>query len=169
MKKIFLSILCLFSLSCFSKDVLEGKFFRDCNSLGNYSLEYGIGYYKDGEEFEAGVVRKKHKRKCAGQELFAIGRIWSYEVKGNELISILSKSRVVLFTNDFIEEFNRNKFCGKDNWVVDEPVDCLGLDFYGLEEREGYRTIHQFKLTPNLFETIASDGDIRKLKPLKGE
>ena len=59
--------------------------------------------------------------------------------------------------------FNTNKFCGIQNWKLNQPVDCTGHEVYGLEERTGYTTMHQFKTDDIGIELKDDEGEVQKL------
>jgi hypothetical protein len=163
MNLFILLLLVFISLDSFSKDQLEGRYFAECTTEENFSLEHGLIFFDTGVEMETGIVRESKKGPCKGPALYALGRIWKYEVHGNELVTTLTKSRVLVLSKRVVSYFNQNKFCEKDNWVPDEVVECTGKDIFGLEEREGYRTVHQFKVTPDYLETTSKDGEVIKL------
>jgi hypothetical protein len=163
--KLFIFFLLVFiSLDSFSKDPLEGRFFEGCVTEENFSLDYGLIYFDTGVEMETSIFRVSKKGPCKGPPIFALGRIWKYEVHGNELVTTLTKSRVLLLSKRYVSYFNENKFCEKDNWIVNEVVECTGKDIFGLEEREGYRTVHQFKVTPDYLEATNTDGEVKRFK-----
>ncbi len=164
MKLFIFLILVFISLDTFSKDPLEGRFFERCVSDENFSLDYGLIYFDTGVEMETSIFRVSKKGPCKGKPIFALGRIWKYEVHGNDLVTTLTKSRVLLLSKRYVSFFNQNKFCEKDNWIVNEVVECTGKDILGLEEREGYRTVHQFKVTTDYLEAVNTDGEVKRFK-----
>jgi len=164
MLKIFTVSLLFISCSVFAKDPLAGRAFKICEMASRgIEREYVLEYRSAGEELEAEIYRKKSSRPCSGEVLFAIGRISHYEVSGNELITVLSEVRTILVDSKLIDLFNKRKFCGVSHWRVKRLVPCEGLDIFGEEEMEGYRTIHEFSAGANYLMIKGEDGESLKL------
>jgi hypothetical protein len=124
-----------------------GKRFSSCEKYPKgIEQEYVLEYMSGNEEFEAEVYRGKDKFSCKGMPLFAIGRVWKYEIKGNEVITTLDRVNMILLEDRLLSLFNRRAICGITHWKVDQIVSCDGKTALELEERPGYRTIHKFKL-----------------------
>jgi hypothetical protein len=101
---------------------------------------------KNNEEFEAEIYLARSKPACTGKMLFSIGRIASYEINGNELISTTKEVNVLLSEPALIPYFNRMKFCDLENWVIDKVVSCQGRNIFGTEPLVGHRSITEFQL-----------------------
>ena len=167
MKKcLLLFLILIYSSITHAKDPLAGKLFTTCDG-GKISSQYWVGFYKGGEEFEAILFFDSPQEDCEGQEIFAIGRIWDYRATDKEFESKLLASKVVLLSKKHVKMFNENKYCEKSDWKVDEPVLCTGMDIFGLEEREGYRNSHRYKLNAKGIEVMSGEGEVIHLNLTK--
>ncbi len=164
MKCLFIGFLVFSATSLFALDPLLGKRFNICDKESKYyDLDYSVEFMIDKEEFEAEVFRNKDTNSCEGKSQFAIGRIWTYEINDNELITTLEKVTVVVTHKDFVGIFNKNKICGISNWKIDEFINCEGKNVLDLEGLPGHRTIHQFKIQGNELHLTEENGDRFKL------
>jgi hypothetical protein len=164
MKFLLISFLVFLSVPVFAKDPLVGKRFNQCDTDSKYyDWDYSVEYMSDKEEFEAEVFRDKSSKDCKGKAQFAIGRIWKYEINGNELVTTLQEVRVMLTHKDFIDIFNEKQICGISNWKLDEFVNCEGKNVLYTEELPGYRTILKFKLKRKELHLTEDKGDEFKL------
>lgn len=152
----------------FAKDPLQGKAFSSCEKISHKSeLEYVVEYMSGNEEFEAEVYHLKSSKPCKGDVLFAIGRIWKYELNQNELITTLDKVNVIILENELIPIFNSKAVCGVSKWELDKIVSCEGKQVIDLEEIPGYRTIHKFKLQGKKMIVTEDDGESFELQLMK--
>lgn len=158
-----------FSAFALAKDPFYGHLFSTCDISKDYHMEYFSEFAPKNEEFEVELYKKSSKKGCKGQGLFAVGRIWHYEIDGNELITTLKYVNVVLMDGKGVEYFNLMKFCDHSNWKVYERVSCTGKDIFGEESDVGHRTIHQFKLKGSKLEVKNQDGDITILNKIKAQ
>lgn len=164
MRVLLMAFLAFSTTTAFTSEPLLGMRFSDCDTESKYSdLDYSVEYMRSNEEFEAEIFRKKDSRNCKGKAQFAIGRIWKYEVNGNELITTLERVKVIITNQDLIDPFNRNGICGVSNWKINEFISCEGKNVLGLEGIPGYRTIHQFKLKGKELHLTEENGDKFKL------
>ncbi len=162
---LLLFIIALSAQVSFAKDSLSGKTFSSCEEFSNDSeLEYVVEYMSGSEEFEAEVYHAKAKKPCQGEVLFAIGRIWKYELNQNELITTLDRVSVILFEKELVSVFNRKQICGVSNWNLDNVVSCEGKQVIDEEEIPGYRTIHQFKLQKKKMIVTEDNGETFELQ-----
>jgi hypothetical protein len=165
---ILLLLLCLNFNDSFAKDPLQGKSFSSCEKISNKSeLEYVVEYMSRNEEFEAEVYHLKSSKPCKGDPLFAIGRIWKYELNQNELITTLDKVKVIVLDKELVPIFNSKQICGAYNWEIDKVVSCEGKRAIDLEEIPGYRTIHKFKLLGKKMIVTEDDGESFELQLMK--
>ena len=167
MKFLLLSSL-LMSGFVFAKDHLKGKAYSSCEDISKHTeLEYVVEYMSGNEEFEAEVYHAKSSKPCKGDPLFAIGRIWKYELNQNELITILDKVKVIVLDKELVPIFNSKKICGASNWELDKVVSCEGKQVVDMEEIPGYRTIHKFKLQDKKMIVTEDDGESFELMEKK--
>ncbi len=163
MKVILMLYLTLSTSATMAGDVLSGKNFNHCDSESkHFDLDYTVEYMTNNEEFEAEVYRHKNSKSCNGKAQFAVGRIWKYELNGNELITTLEEVKVMLVDPDLIDGFNQNAICGVKDWRLEKLISCEGKMAISFEELEGYRTIHQFNLKGR--ELSVKDEEGMKLK-----
>ena len=151
----------------YGKDPLVGNLFSTCDISKHYHMEYFSEFGPKNEEFEVELYKRASTKGCKGQDLFAVGRIWHYELNENELITTLKYVNVVLMESEFVDFFNKMKFCDHSNWKVDEQVPCAGKNIFYEEMNEGLRTIHKFKLMGNNLEVQDQDGEKTILKKTK--
>ena len=164
-------LLLLLSLSfqeSFAKDPLKGKAYSSCEEISKHTeLEYVVEYMSGNEEFEAEVYHAKSSKPCKGEPLFAIGRIWKYELNQNELITTLDKVKVIVLDKELVPIFDSKQICGAANWEVAKVVSCEGKRVIDLEEIPGYRTIHKFKLQGKKMIVTEDDGESFELQLMK--
>ncbi len=169
MKQFFIiSIFLLTSVTTFAKDPLKGKVFATCDRHSSaVDIEYEVEYRKDNEELELEIYMTKEKAPCDGTPLFAIGRVWKYQIVGKELVTTLDRVKVMVVDKKIIPFFNEHRFCDTDDWKLEEMVSCAGLDIFGEESLPGHRTTHQFKLVKNKMIVTDDDGEKLELKAIK--
>ncbi len=152
----------------FAQDPLEGKAFSSCEKFSKFTdLQYVVEYMSGNEEFEAEVYHGKSTKPCKGKPLFAIGRIWKYELNRNELVTTLDKVNVIVLDKKLIPIFNNKQICATSNWIIDKVVSCEGKPAIDLEEIPGYRTIHRFKLQGQKMIVTEDDGESFELQLMK--
>lgn len=148
------------TLSAFSKDTLRGKRYSSCDQLkAPVEIEYVVEFMPGNEEFEAEIFRRKSKASCKGAPLFAMGRVWKYEIIKDELITTLDKVRVILIDPSLIESFNKKAICGVKDWKIDEMVACEGKLLLDYEPVIGHRTFHHFKIIGKKLVVTQEDGE----------
>jgi hypothetical protein len=161
---LFTLYLALLSTPTWANDPLKGKSFKYCDSDSKlFDQSYSVEYSIDGEEFEGEVYREKNSKTCKGRALFAIGRIWNYEINANDLITTLKEIKVIVTDKKTIDVFNKNEFCGIKNWKLNTFVSCEGKNVFGDEGVPGERTIHKFKIHKNELIATNEDGETRAL------
>ena len=157
---ILLLLLTLSFQDTFAKDPLQGKAFSSCEKISKHNeLKYTVEYMPGNKEFEAELYVEKDKRPCGGFPIFAIGRVWNYEINQNELITTLESVRVIILEPKVVKMFNRNVICGVKNWKDDEVVSCEGKSLLDFEDDIGHRTIHKFKHQKNKLIITDDDGE----------
>jgi hypothetical protein len=162
---LFITILFASSLSAFSEDTLRGKSYTFCDApTAPFEIEYVVEFLPSGEEFEAEVYREKSEKACKGRPLFALGRVWRYEINKNELVTTLKKVKVILIQPRLLEFFNKTGICGHHFWKVDEMVSCDGKFIFDFEPSIGDITTHQFKQLQNKLIIHDGDEDVFELK-----
>ena len=112
MIKLLLNLAILsFSGFALSKDPLAGHLFGNCDISKDVHVEYFTEFNPKNEEFEVELYKRVSKKGCKGKDIFAVGRIWHYEVNDNELITTLKTINVVLMDASSVDLFNKMKFC----------------------------------------------------------
>ena len=107
---LFTIYLALLSSPTWANDPFMGKSFKYCDSeFTLFDQEYSVEYTIEGEEFEGEVYREKNSKTCKGSALFAIGRIWNYELNGNDLITTLKEVKVIVTDKKTIDVFNKKR------------------------------------------------------------
>jgi hypothetical protein len=158
--KLFITMMFAFSISssAFSEDSLRGRRYASCDTPNApFEIEYNVEYLPGQQEFEAEIFREKSKNACKGRQLFALVRVWKYEIYKNELVTTLERVKVLLIDSRLVESFNRQGICGLKNWRIDEMVSCDGKFIFDFEPSIGDRTSHKFKQFQN--KLIINDGD----------
>lgn len=167
--KLFISLFLIgFMGPSFGRDTLLGKSFSSCDSSpGPLDQEYIVEYMPGNEEFEAELFIEKGRKPCSGVALFAIGRIWNYEINQNELVTTLQSVKLIILDSKALKMFNKNETCGVKNWKVDEVVSCGGKTFLNLNNNIGHRSIHEFKYEKNKLIVTDDDGESFELTEKK--
>lgn len=159
-KLLLILIILLISRLTNAQDKLVGKSFSNCEEIhSQIQREYVVEFMSGNEEFEAEIIRNKTGKNCKGDPIFAIGRVWNYELNDNELITTLDRVNVVVLDPLMQKIFNEKKACGVSKWEIDKITKCEGQYLYELEHMPGYRTIHQIKLIGNKLKVIDSNGE----------
>ncbi len=143
---IFLVIICFsFTLPAFANPIRSSWVTCEVHSDGKESQQ-NLGFYKNNVMFEMHAFTKPSKIPCSGVYELLIGIYWHYEVNENVVSKTSFSSYLMIIDPVIVPKFNKNKVCGKNNWKVNERVDCSDDAYLSDELGRGRKNKQQYSI-----------------------